>query len=175
MLSRMLLTWIFAACVMNIITYNRAYCLYPRATLEDHISLICTVRSDKTIRRTFAKYSQRGWTISLCSTDLPLSTLHSLCINRPRTMTGPFTWTIRLPDPPVSTFYINERSAVLRSDPVSAASWTFLASDTGFCRMKFELIRSPHLCHVYVRNDEAVLYDPFFYTLGVMNSLEPRL
>lgn len=159
---------------MNIITYDRAYCLYPRATLEDRISLVCTDRSDTTIRRTFAKYSQRGWRVTLCSADLPLSTLRSLCVNRSRPMMGAFTWTIPLPDAPVSTFYINERSAVLRSDPVSAASWTMVVNDGGRCRMQFKLIRSPHLCLTYVRDDDGVLYDPFFYTLGVANNIEPR-
>lgn len=160
---------------MNVITYNKAYCLYPRATLEDRVSLMCTDRSDTIVQRTFAKYSQRGWSISLCSTSLPLSTLHSLCVDRPRSVAGTFTWTIPLPDPPVSTFYINERSAVLRSDPVSAASWTLLVNDGGRCRMQFKLIRSPHLCHVYVRNDETVLHDPFFHTLGPMSIEQPRL
>ena len=163
------------ACVMNIITYNRAYCLYPRTTLEDRVSLLCTDRSDPIIQRYFLRYSQRGWTMSLCSAALPLSTLHSLCINRPRSLTGPFTWTVHLPDPPVSTFYINERSAVLRSDPVSAASWALLVNDAGLCTMQFKLIRSAHLCHTYVRNDDTVLHDPFFYTLGMVNISEPRL
>ena len=160
---------------MNIITYNRAYCLYPRATLNDRVSLVCTDRSDTLIQRTFAKYSQRGWSISLCSANLPLSTLRSLCINRPRSMVGTFTWTIPLPDPPVSTFYINEQSTVLRFDPASAASWTLLVDDSGHCRMEYKLIRSPHLCHAYIRSDEAVIYDPLFYTLGGTNIDEPRL
>lgn len=160
---------------MNIITYNRAYCLYPRATLEDRVSLVCTERSDTTVYRTFRKYSQRGWAISLCSADLPLPTLRSLCMNRPRSIEGPFSWVIPLLDPPGSAFSFNNRSAVLRTDPVSASSWTLFVDDSRRCRMRYELIRDHQLYYTYVRDNIEILRDPLFYSMQSLNSATPRL
>lgn len=173
--THMLLTWIIVACVMNIITYNKAYCLYPRATLEDRISLICTGRSDTTIYRTFRKYLQRGWTISLCSTDLPLPTLRSLSINRPRSIEGPSSWVIPLLHYPAPAFSFNNRSAMLRTDPVSASSWTLLVDDARRCRMHYELIRDPQLYYTYVRDSNEILRDPLFYSMESSSSAHPRL
>ena len=51
----------FIACVMNIITFNQAHCLYPRATLEERLSLVCTDRQDEVIERVYERYHQRGW------------------------------------------------------------------------------------------------------------------
>lgn len=49
------------AVVMNVITHSAAISLYPKATFEDRVSLICAVR-DIPFDEAVAKYARRGWT-----------------------------------------------------------------------------------------------------------------
>lgn len=48
------------ACVMNVITWKFAYCLYPKATLEDRRSLVCRSEGPKQVIAE-QKYQSRGW------------------------------------------------------------------------------------------------------------------
>jgi len=50
------------ACVMNLITHERAYSLYPHATFEERRSLVISTEGSKqeTARK---KYTERGWTM----------------------------------------------------------------------------------------------------------------
>ncbi len=57
-----------AACVMNVITHNKAYCLFPRGTFGKHrrsLEVYPYRSSSDTTRATQAleKYESRGWTI----------------------------------------------------------------------------------------------------------------
>lgn len=45
---------------MNIITHDKAYSLFPRATFEERRSLVC-LSSDELRDKAFEKYSARGW------------------------------------------------------------------------------------------------------------------
>lgn len=48
------------ACVMNLITHNKAYSIFPRATFEERRSLIHLQHAESTVQpRT--KYERRGW------------------------------------------------------------------------------------------------------------------
>ena len=53
---------IILACVMNLITHERAYSLYPHATFEERRSLVISTEGSKqeTARE---KYAERGWTM----------------------------------------------------------------------------------------------------------------
>lgn len=48
------------ACVMNFITYDTAYSLYPWATFEERQNL-ALVNTDGPARQCLAKYARRGW------------------------------------------------------------------------------------------------------------------
>ncbi len=52
---------------MNIITHDKAYSFYPRATFDEHRSLVC--RPDVETE-TLKKYKDRGWAMSGLS-DMP--------------------------------------------------------------------------------------------------------
>ncbi|KAI0339888.1 hypothetical protein BDW22DRAFT_1335607 [Trametopsis cervina] len=50
-----------STCVMNVITYDTAYSLYPRATFEDMTSLV--VLDNASQKAPLAKYARRGWSL----------------------------------------------------------------------------------------------------------------
>ena len=61
----------YVACVMNVISYNKAYCLFPQGTLEDRLSMFATSPSDGPLQsqesdryqRAITKYTERGFTL----------------------------------------------------------------------------------------------------------------
>lgn len=46
---------------MNVISYEKAYCFYPRATLHDKLSLICKEEDNPTLPGVMDKYEHRGY------------------------------------------------------------------------------------------------------------------
>jgi hypothetical protein len=50
---------LYTACVMNVITHDTAYSIYPRATFIERRSLVCKRLPSSIDGR--AKYEQRGW------------------------------------------------------------------------------------------------------------------
>ena len=72
-----MLTNVIPACVMNLITDNFAYSLYPRSTLDENRSLICGNVTGKA-ESAITKYNDRGWLFldmfginQLCQSELP--------------------------------------------------------------------------------------------------------
>ncbi|KAF8176015.1 hypothetical protein BJ912DRAFT_987673 [Pholiota molesta] len=55
-----------SSCVMNIITHDKAYSLYPRATFEDYRSLMFSNSNDRE-ENALKKYASRGWTTIMLS------------------------------------------------------------------------------------------------------------
>lgn len=54
---------ISTACVMNIISHEYAYCLFPRATIHEHRSLMCCMTPNTAQPLALKKYQERGFTI----------------------------------------------------------------------------------------------------------------
>ncbi|KAI1795024.1 hypothetical protein LXA43DRAFT_970716 [Ganoderma leucocontextum] len=54
-----------STCVMNVISYEKAYCLFPRATLEERRTLVSFSCRGKSKQRQdgLAKYERRGYTV----------------------------------------------------------------------------------------------------------------
>lgn len=71
-----MLTILPPACVMNVLTYEKAYCLFPRATLEERRSLLSSSCRGRSKRRSagLAKYASRGFTLlsALAPDDIEL-------------------------------------------------------------------------------------------------------
>ena len=140
---------------MNFITFDRAYCLYPHATLEKCVSVICTDRDDEIIARVFDRYRARGWTI-----------LHSLIrsshvADEPtfedmsRWVGDGFSWTINLPyDRPEQPQFTpaDMRELGFSRDPSAMANWSLIVRNpiTQQAIMRFQYIDSPHLLYCYV-------------------------
>ncbi|KAJ8462335.1 hypothetical protein ONZ51_g10967 [Trametes cubensis] len=88
-----------ATCMMNVISYNKAYCLFPYATLEEHISFHCAAPSQPAP-------SQPAWVSAVPPTftlvdmprydPLPTSRRHRLYPHAPRWLGDSHTWTVPL-------------------------------------------------------------------------------
>ena len=118
------MTECFVACVMNVITFNQAYCLYPRATLEERLSLVCTDRQDDVIERVYERYHQRGWSIIRTLGEVGSRTSDPALSDTTRCVNDCFSWTISLP--PLTEHQsdpINRSTAALTHDPILVSSW----------------------------------------------------
>jgi hypothetical protein len=114
------------ACVMNFITFNAAYSLYPRATFEERRSLSIANLSESDIR-CLAKYSVRGWsTLS----DLWLhetGAQTTFYVDQERWVTDSFSWIVPLdmtgvePRPCLSPI-----SQPFSWDPIQHNSWVLI-------------------------------------------------
>ncbi|PPQ82745.1 hypothetical protein CVT25_009299 [Psilocybe cyanescens] len=60
-----------STCVMNLITYDTAFSLYPKATFEDRQSLLCLPVSPELRILVTTKYGGRGWNV-ISQHDLPM-------------------------------------------------------------------------------------------------------
>ncbi|CAL1699941.1 unnamed protein product [Somion occarium] len=170
-----------STCVMNVISFDRAYCLYPLATLEQRRSLVCTSRNDEVAQRVFEKYSERGWKI-VKSFYVPPA---YYCIEDPAFSLGPrwiddgYTWSIPLKhsfDQCITP--VNPPSTPLTRDPVSASSWDIKrASDGMGADMVFSPVHVPQLFYHYILNDTACLDTPSISALlkaaALANSCPP--
>ncbi|KAK7696092.1 hypothetical protein QCA50_000735 [Cerrena zonata] len=115
-----------STCVMNVISFETAYSLYPKATFEKRQSLVCpgTGRDEDAALQ---KYENRGWTMA--TTDLTwardLEPCFHIVYHRVRFMGDSFCWTI-----PLDISMIPDRldpgegSPRLLKDPAAATSWT---------------------------------------------------
>ena len=115
------------ATVMNVIAFDTAYCLYPHATLEERLSLACTVRQDRTLEGIWRKYMGRGWRI-VHRVDHLESRTSDVALHRRRTrwINDGLSWSIKLPVPPGfenSLPPLNRRTEALCRDPVSITTW----------------------------------------------------
>lgn len=128
-----------------------AYCLYPRATLEDRISLICTSRNDTVIENVYERYRQRGWSLVTFDDEIPASAFRSLTIDRSRWIGGGLTWTIPLPYNFLHQITpVTSRSVPLTRDPVSMSSWTLIQSDESLGKMEYIPFKTCQLFYWYV-------------------------
>ena len=150
-----------AATVMNVIAYDSAHALYPRATFEERMFLFCgrELAHNSTV---FDKYRSRGFHILH---DLPATHPSVWKIGDPRMVpTGSrwlgdrHTWSLPLsmagvtPPPAFSSI-----SSPLTSDPCLFTSWNFgvthtlTFTDTKIrCRVGYEVIGGDSFLYAYV-------------------------
>ena len=148
---------------MNVIAYNWAYCLYPRATLEERLSLVTTTRADAEIEEVYARYKRRGWTIIRDYSIIPHITEDpSLIRTCRRWINDKWSWSIALPTdfehllPP-----LNSLTRPLSSDPVSISGWRlFSTGDGGPAETQFQNMGGVNLFYQYVFASSAVLRSP---------------
>ncbi|KAI0684139.1 hypothetical protein BC835DRAFT_1293861 [Cytidiella melzeri] len=113
--------------VMNVISWDRAYCLYPRATLEDRTSLLVR-RYGVLIRNIVTKYTARGWAFIY---SCPASRRKDLALTFvPRWIGDGRSWVIKLPTEGVTAPpSFNSISRPLTRDPCCLTSWRLLPRD----------------------------------------------
>lgn len=145
-----------STCVMNIISYNKAISLYPRATLEERRALVCQTNGSSP-QEALAKYELRGWEILRA---LPPPWEHTYDRNGPfrvgrRWIEDGDSWVIPLDmigvDLPPAT---SPGSVPLKEDPVVFTTWE-LALTPGFSgKMEFDYLKDDKLFYQYVIEDE---------------------
>lgn len=98
---------------MNFITYDRAYCLYPMATLRRHTNLLLQSIRDGA-RRSVVKYDKRGWRYVRTLAPDDASFVHTIV----RWVCDPHTWVIPLHSPRTLAGW------PLHVDPITVATWS---------------------------------------------------
>ena len=150
---------ISVACVMNVISFEKAYCLYPKATFEERRSLICANEGpahDAAIQ----KYIHRGWKMVYTNLDWAqeVRTSFHVIYHLVRNMGDRYCWTI-----PLGTINIPDRLClgegrpILTSDPASASSWrlAYEARHGGY--MRFEVTCDHNLYLQYITSHGDML------------------
>ena len=137
------------ACVHNVIAYDAAYCLYPRATLEDYTSLVLH-RHDDPSPAIAKKYMDRGFQFLLTPHNGDLAFAYgSRCTGDSRCWTIPLD-TARLSLPRAS--YPPGRP-LLSHDPCFAMNWHVRQT---LPRLVYGCMTSLCLYHWYIVGDDQV-------------------
>ncbi|KAI0715462.1 hypothetical protein C8T65DRAFT_144725 [Cerioporus squamosus] len=144
-----------STCVMNVISFEKAYCLFPRATLEARLSLLSSSCAGRSVRRqaSVAKYVARGFTITerIPPQDLRLPYLFPLGW---RWIDDSTSWVIPLntdgvtPPPP-----INHVTPRLLHDPVVVCNWEMRYTPLRGASMHYLIARSELLRYRYLISD----------------------
>jgi hypothetical protein len=121
---------------MNIIAWDRAYSLYPRATLELRTALILPRGRDTTLEPAIEKYRQRGWTmLEECADKGELGDADTFAVGS-RWIDDAHAWVL-----PLSPLTSENKSILAPSspfsqpldrDPVATTNWMLLALDTPY-------------------------------------------
>ncbi|KAK0471492.1 hypothetical protein IW261DRAFT_1344459 [Armillaria novae-zelandiae] len=133
-----------STCVMNVISYHYAYCLYPSATICDRVS-VAHFGDDINSSCARQKWAARGWRIATEATSSPrldLRTIHRYVGDR-------HSWRICCEDRLTVADVLNENSRT--TDVLSAHSWQLLYSrqfDEGFYAI-YAWFLLPHF-HQYI-------------------------
>ena len=157
---------------MNVISYSHAYSLYPKATFQKFVSLIC-YRDFDGARRTASlkKYISRGWRVidyegarlvpSITSPEtlktaenLPGCHGRTFCKGRMRYLGDSYCWTHRLDDlpslrsepsmTPLAREEIKDGVCALESN-----SWTLRRGDDSFGKMYYVVTENSWLRYIY--------------------------
>lgn len=142
---------------MNVISYEKAYCLFPRATLEERRSLVVATDGPGQLPA-LLKYEERGWEMVVSVSSRERTGRNPSFPFGKRFIDDRYTWTIALDLSGLSlSRRITPLSPVLTQDPVSATSWTFryLPDDGG--EMEFGSISDERLLYTYALDDEEII------------------
>ncbi|KAI0371470.1 hypothetical protein BV20DRAFT_941761, partial [Pilatotrama ljubarskyi] len=173
-----------STCVMNVISYEKAYCLFPWATLEERRSLLSSSCRGRSKRRQegLAKYARRGFTLisRLYPDDIELdpasaaSSSSSRYRSSPRTRKKPAfrigwrwiddsaSWVLPLPLAGVALpLPTNASTPALTHDPVAVCNWEVRypprPDEQRGAVMHFEVATGKVLRYRYLVTDELLL------------------
>lgn len=111
------------ACVINAIAWDKAYCFYPKGTLEHRRSLVCRANGPNQ-EEAQKKYTARGFYVSPSLLTYGLNASDPAFPIGPRYVGDRQTWTISLDvtgvTPPLP---ITPLSTPLTGNPVACCSW----------------------------------------------------
>ncbi|KAI0076966.1 hypothetical protein K474DRAFT_1754359 [Panus rudis PR-1116 ss-1] len=160
-----------STCVMNVISHEAAYCLYPEATLEYRWSLLCATNGPRQ-DHALDKYELRGWFIvceiySSKAKKLFQAPTDSLGNKPPRTrwIGDGFCWTIPLDTTGIPRKFLepSPRSSGLTRDPVTANSWSIIIdNDSQHASMKFTRVLTDWLYLGYISDSAQLNADELY-------------
>jgi hypothetical protein len=146
----------FTACVMNIVSYNAVYLLYPRATFEERSSL-CLVELDERDMLCLSKYAVRGWR----STTNALMFEHDVkffYLDRHRFVGDGLCWGVPLDttgvEPPPALTPVSER---FDWDPVQFNSWV-LTWQKAQIYVAYHILKPTLFRYTYLFADIELIY-----------------
>ncbi|KAI0694244.1 hypothetical protein C8T65DRAFT_585148, partial [Cerioporus squamosus] len=144
-----------STCVMNVISFEKAYCLFPRATLEERLSLLSSSSAGHSRRRrqSVAKYAIRGFTIieRIPFTDLRAPSLFPLGW---RWIDDSSSWVIPLDITDVApSASPNKSSPPLLHDPVVVCNWEVQYTPLRGAVMRYVVAKSELLRYRYLIGD----------------------
>ncbi len=143
---------------MNLISYEKAYCLFPRATLEERRNLLIARGSGSDQLPAVRKYQERGWSPSLPSLFWGRAERSPVFPFGNRFLGDRHTWTIPLDltgvTPPQS---INPQSQVLTQDPAVGSTWEFNYKRGKGGLAKYVIIADPSLFYGYINRDPSAV------------------
>jgi len=134
-----------STCVMNVITHNMAYSLYPYATYQQRRSLLCGSGGSKR-EEARVKYQDRGWIMEQCIDILETRDRRSDFKSGRRRVGDARCWKIPF-RPPLSS---NPEAEGLIRDPITSNSWGIThyrwESNTTFRHPDASGLRFKYLC-----------------------------
>ncbi|KAI0684234.1 hypothetical protein C8T65DRAFT_593923 [Cerioporus squamosus] len=169
-----------STCVMNVISYEAAYCLFPYATLEKRITLLSS--STKGVYRKrgeeLLKYASRGFDIILAAPA------NSAGFDAPRSAFAPgwrwlddnLSWVVRL-----DTFGValprnlNRHSEPVLHDPVAISNWYMRYNRGKGAVMQFGIVKSDLLGYRYLIGDQDLIAHLSRYLASKLQAEQERL
>lgn len=147
---------------MNLISYDAAYSLYPRATFHERVTLV-TKRKTFPLSPVMLKWAERGWDpIKSFSPDWMSEHRYSLAFpTQPRWIDDVHGWKIGLdmtgvtPPAPFSRL-----SPQLSRDPIMCTNWALVKDQDGFYpTIYYKLARATWLHLKYALCDDALIQE----------------
>ncbi|KAK7682829.1 hypothetical protein QCA50_014213 [Cerrena zonata] len=138
-----------STCVMNVISCDMAYSLYPNATFEERTSLICGSGYEESKEVAYDKYRSRGWDVDDCFDYTYLDTAYHTTAFR--WIGDTHCWSI-----PLDTSFITARIPLLSGskpiicDPIVISNWVLFHEDGKGGDMRADVLTDPYLACSYV-------------------------
>lgn len=141
---------------MNIITYEKAYCLFPYATLEERRALI--VATDGPGQGpAMEKYRERGWEMLLSLSSRERNSRDPSIPFGFRFLGDRHTWTLPLDLNGVALpRAINSGSSALSHDPAIATSWVFKYVPDDGGDVDFKSVEDDRLLYTHLVHDNSI-------------------
>ncbi|KAH9947185.1 hypothetical protein B0H21DRAFT_876842 [Amylocystis lapponica] len=149
-----------STCVMNVLSFEKAYCLYPRTTLEERRSLVSASCRGQSERRPqgLDKYAVRGWTIVARLPPQDAERRDGAFRLGWRWIDDNASWVVALDTAGVARAPAPNASSGARAhDPVAVCNWQLRYSAVGGAVMQFGVAKGGVLRYVYLVTDEGLL------------------
>jgi len=151
--------------MMNFITYEAAYSLYPRATFEDHQNLELAVLPMGT--RSLGRNAERGWRTISSLWPHSVSIPREFFVGAARSSTDKMTWRVSLDGTGVQTPpLLSISSAPRTADPSTFNSWVLSETSSGWSvapqmvMLKSGVLRYTYTCAtIGLRNKLKIMLD----------------